>query len=70
MGIKFILLTYNSGMKHLFNQQDLNAQHARLLAFLSEFDFEVRHIKGKENKVADALRQRNNGLYEVIISKT
>ena len=26
-----------------------------MLAFLSEYDFEIQHIKGKENKVADAL---------------
>jgi hypothetical protein len=69
MGRKFMLLTDNSGVKHLFSQQDLNARQARWLAFLSEFDFEVRHIKGKENKVADALSRRTNGIYEVIISK-
>jgi len=50
-----MLLTDNSGVKHLFSQQDLNARQARWLAFLSEFDFEIRHIKGKENKVTDAL---------------
>ena len=32
---------------------------------MSEFDFEVRHIKGKENKVADALRRRVHGLSEI-----
>jgi hypothetical protein len=69
MGRKFLLLTDNSGVKHLFSQQDLNARQVRWLAFLSEFDFEVRHIKGKENKVADALSQRTNELYEVIINK-
>jgi len=25
------------------------------MALLSEFDFEIKHIKGKENRVADAL---------------
>ena len=30
-------------------------QEARWLAFLREYDFEIQHIKGKENKVADAL---------------
>jgi hypothetical protein len=47
MGMNFMLLTDNSGVKHLFSQPDLNARQARWLAFLSEFDFEVRHIKGK-----------------------
>ena len=39
------------------------------MAFFSEFDFEVRHIKGKENKVADALSQRTHGISEVILSQ-
>ena len=26
-----------------------------MASFLSEYDFEIQHIKGKENKVVDAL---------------
>jgi hypothetical protein len=69
MGKRFLLLTHNSGVKHLFNQPDLNARKPRWLAFLSEFDFEVRHIKGKENKVADALSRRIHGLFEMNINR-
>jgi hypothetical protein len=69
MDRKFLLLTDNSGVKYLFNQLDLNERQERWLAFLSEFDFEVRHIKGKENKVADALRRRVHGLFEINISR-
>jgi hypothetical protein len=69
MGRKFLLLTNNSGVKFLFSQPDLNARQARWLAFLSEFDFEVRHIKGKENKVVDALSRRIHGLFEINISR-
>ena len=39
------------------------------MAFLSECEFEVRHIKGKENKVADALSQRTHGISEIIMSQ-
>ena len=45
----------NKGLKYLLDQPNLNARQARWLAFLSEYDFEIQHIKGKENKVADAL---------------
>jgi hypothetical protein len=69
MGKNFLLLTDNSRVKYMFNQLDLNARQARWLAFLSEFDFEVRHIKGKENKVVDALRRRVHGLFEINISR-
>jgi hypothetical protein len=69
MGRKFLLLTDNNGVKYLFDQPDLNARQARWLACLSEFDFEVRHIKGKENKVADALSRRVHGLFEINISR-
>jgi hypothetical protein len=69
MGRKFLQLTDNSGVKYLFNQPYLNARQARWLAFLSEFNFEVRHIKGKENKVEDALSRRVHGLFEINISR-
>ena len=39
----------------MLDQPNLNARQARWLDFLSEYDFEIQHIKGKENKVADAL---------------
>jgi len=38
------------GMKHLFGQPTLNAKKTRWLEFLSEYDFEIKNIKGKENK--------------------
>jgi hypothetical protein len=69
MGGKFLLLTDNSGVKYLFNQSNLNARQARWLAFLIEFNFEVRHIKGKENKVANSLRRRVYGIFEINISR-
>ena len=47
----------NISLKYMFDQQNLNARQARWLAFLSEYDFEIKHIKGKENKVFDALRR-------------
>jgi len=48
-------MTENISLKYLFDQQILNARQARWLAFLSEYDFEIKHIKGKENEVVDAL---------------
>ena len=49
----------------MFTQPGLNARKERWMAFLSEFDFEVKHIKGKENKVVDALSRRTHEVYEI-----
>ena len=59
----------NSGVKYMFSQLDLNSRQAIWLSFLREFDFEVKHIKGKENKVVDALRRRVHGLFEININR-
>ena len=48
-------MTDNKGLKYLLDQPNLNARQATWIAFLSEYDFEIQHIKGKENKVVDAL---------------
>ena len=47
IGRKFILMTDNKGLKYLLDQPNLNVRQARWLAFLSEYDFEIQHIKGK-----------------------
>ena len=46
------------GLKYLFDQPTMNSRQVRWLEFLCEFDFEIKHIKGKENKVSDALSRK------------
>ena len=58
MGRRFELRTDHCGMKNLFDQPTLNARQSRWLDFLCEFDFEINQIKGKENKVLDALSRK------------
>ena len=58
MGIIFELRIDHYGLKYLFDEPTLNARQARWLEFLCEFDFEIKHIKGKENKVGDALGRK------------
>ena len=69
MGRKFVLKTENMSLKYLFDQPDLNARQAIWLAFLSEYHFEVNHIKGKENKGVHALSRRTHMIYEVTLSQ-
>jgi hypothetical protein len=68
MGRRFELRTYHCGMKHLFGQPTLNARKTRWLEFLSEYDFEIKHIKSKENQVADALNIRAHEVHVSVIS--
>ena len=55
IGRRFLLKTDNMSLKYLFDQQDLNARKARWLDLLTEYYFEQKHIKGKENKVSNDL---------------
>ena len=68
MGKRFELRTDHNGLKYLFGQPTLNARQSRWLEFLSESDFDIKHIKGKENKVADALSRRVHDFHSTSIS--
>ena len=61
-------MTDNKGLKYLLDQLNLNGRKARWLALLSEYDFEIQHIKGKENKVADALSRNARMNFATTIS--
>jgi hypothetical protein len=63
MGKMFDLRIDHNGLKYLFDQPTLNVRQRRWLAFLSEYDFDITHIKGKENKVVDALSLRVHELH-------
>ena len=58
MGRRFTLMSDHNGLRYLFDQLNLYARQARWLATLSEFDFEIRYIKGKENWVVDSLSKK------------
>jgi hypothetical protein len=68
MGRKFVLMTDHCGLRHLFDQPKLNAMQARWMALLSEFDFEIKHIKGKENRVVDALSRSIKTIHLAAVS--
>jgi hypothetical protein len=68
LGRKFVLMTDHCGLRYLFDQPKLNARQARWMALLSEFDFEIKHIKGKENRVVDALSRSMRTIHLVAVS--
>ena len=58
MGRRFQLRTNHCGLKYFFDHPALNARQARWLEFLCEFYFEIKHMKEKDNKVADVLNRK------------
>ena len=68
MGKRFELRIDHCGMKYLFDQPTLNARQARWMEFLCEFDFELKHIKGKENNVVNALGRKVQEMHVESIS--
>jgi hypothetical protein len=69
LGRIFVLMTDHSGLRYFFDQPKLNAIQARWMDLLSEFDFEIKHINGKENRLVDSLDRRMNVIHlEVVIT--
>jgi hypothetical protein len=68
LGRKFVFMTDHFGLRYLFDQPKLNARQARWMALLSGFDFEIKHIKGKENRVVDALSRSMRTIHLAAVS--
>ena len=60
VGKIFELKTNHNILKYLFDNPSINSRQARWLEFLFEFDFEIKHIRGIENKVVDVLRKKKH----------
>lgn len=59
----------HSSLNNYFKKPTLNSQQEFLAAFLSEFKLKIKHHKGKENKVNDAMSRRLKFLYEISFSE-
>ena len=58
LGKPFKLKMDHQSLKYLFTQLDLNDRQRWWMEFLAEYDFDIEYIKGKENKLVDALSHR------------
>ena len=54
-GHKFLIRTDHLALKYLMTTKDLQGRLARWALKIMEYDFDIDYIKGKDNKVADAL---------------
>lgn len=54
-GVKFDVITDHSALIWLLNQKELKGRLARWVMRIQQYDFEVKHIKGQNNVVPDAI---------------
>jgi hypothetical protein len=65
MGRKIELETDHCDLKYLFEQPTLNARQTRWLESINEYNFDIKNIKEKENKVVDALSTRMHKMHAI-----
>jgi len=56
---RFLLMSDHCGLRYLFEKLNMNFKKVRWLAMISEFELEIRYIKGKENKIADVVGSKS-----------
>ena len=58
-GQAFTVKTDNNVVRWLSQKKDIRGKLTRWVLILQEFDFSIEHLKGTENKVADALSRHS-----------
>nr|GEV65124.1 hypothetical protein [Tanacetum cinerariifolium] len=56
-GTKCMVFTDHKSLQYILNQKELNLRQQRWIELLSDYDWEIRYLPGKENVVGDALTQ-------------
>ena len=62
---KFIVYIDNHALSFLNRQEKLNHRHVKWMEYLQSYTFKIKHKKGVENKVSDALSRRNLTIQEI-----
>jgi hypothetical protein len=52
---EFVIHSDHESLKHIRSQGKLNHRHAKWVKFIESFSYIIKHKKGKENVIADAL---------------
>jgi len=55
LSMRFVLMSDHIGLRYFFDQPNLNTRQARWFSIISDFELEIRYIKGKENMVENSL---------------
>lgn len=71
-GLQFEVITDHSALLWLLKQQDLKGRLARWVLLIQQYDFDIKHIKGKNNVVPDAISRfpvENLALVDIVLNK-
>ena len=55
---EFVIHSDHESLKHLSSQTNLNRRHAKWVEFLETFPYIIKHKKGNDNVIADAMSRR------------
>jgi hypothetical protein len=55
---EFVIHSYHESLKHIHSQEKLICRHVKWVEFIESFPYVIKHKKGKENIIADALSRR------------
>ena len=55
---EFVIHSDHESLKHIRSQAKLNKRHAKWVEFIESFPYVIKHKKGKDNIIADALSRR------------
>jgi hypothetical protein len=55
---EFFIHSDHESLKYLKGQANLSKHHAKWIEFIESFPYIIKHKKGKDNKIADALSRR------------
>jgi hypothetical protein len=55
---EFVIHSDHEALKHIHSQGKLNRRHAKWVEFIESFPYVIKHMKGKENIIVDALSRR------------
>jgi hypothetical protein len=55
---EFVIHSDHESLKHVHSQVKLNHRHAKWVEFIESFPYVIKHKKGKDNVIADALSRR------------
>ncbi|WVZ63685.1 LOW QUALITY PROTEIN: hypothetical protein U9M48_013298 [Paspalum notatum var. saurae] len=62
---EFVIYSDHESLKHIKSQVKLNRRHAKWVEFIESFPYVIKHKKGKDNVIADALSRRYTTLLQL-----